>query len=124
MEQRDRELMIHLAKEAGLQFVDLNKVDIDKKLLSILASKIAKQYKAFPVFETKREIQIAVGDPLDVLAQDDIRTMLGLRNKEIVFRFADPDQIDDYIGKHYGDKERAKLRKEYTELIENIGKGN
>jgi len=68
-----------LAEQHGLEFVDLVHVDVDPSALSLLPEKLARRYEALPIrFLDEATVLIAVADPTNVLASDDLRLALGL----------------------------------------------
>ena len=68
-----------LAEQHGLEFLDLTHVDVDPSALSLLPEKLARRYEALPIrFLDEATVLIAVADPTNVLASDDLRLALGL----------------------------------------------
>ena len=69
-----------LAEQHGLAYLELGHVDIDPAATSLLPEKVARRLGALPVcFEADDVVLIAVSDPTDVLASDDLRFALGLQ---------------------------------------------
>jgi len=68
-----------LAEQHGLEFLDVIHVDVDPSALSLLPEKLARRYEALPIrFLDEATVLIAVADPTNVLASDDLRLALGL----------------------------------------------
>ncbi len=68
-----------LAEQHGLQFVDLNEEAVDRKVAALLPEQYARRYEAIPVrFVSDGLVLVAVADPTNVLASDDLRLALGL----------------------------------------------
>ena len=67
-----------LARQAGLEFVDLAEVEVDASLLERMPEHLARRYLAAPIrYDDDGAIVVAVADPTDVQAADDIRIAIG-----------------------------------------------
>src|SRR5712691_740022 len=68
-----------LAEQHGLEFLDLARVDVDPAAAGLLPEKFARRYDALPVrFLDEETVLVAVADPTNVLASDDLRLAMGL----------------------------------------------
>src|SRR5512146_157675 len=68
-----------LARQADLPFVDLREVEIDPEAAGLLPEKFARRYKALPLdFVDEDTVLVAVADPTNVIASDDLQLALGL----------------------------------------------
>jgi len=68
-----------LAEQHGLEFVDLAKVQLEPAAANLLPEKFARRYGALPVrFVDEDIVLVAVSDPTNVVASDDLRLALGL----------------------------------------------
>ena len=80
-----------LAERYGLDHVDLGVFSVDMSAANLVSTTIAKRYQAVPVaFADKRTLLVAMADPSNVLAVDDIAIMTGY---EIRVAVAPPDDI-------------------------------
>jgi type IV pilus assembly protein PilB len=69
-----------LAEQHGLEFLELGQFEVDPAAASLLPEKVARRLGALPICFTADDIVlIAVSDPTDVLASDDLRFALGLQ---------------------------------------------
>jgi type IV pilus assembly protein PilB len=68
-----------LAEQHGLEFVDLAKAQLEPAAANLLPEKFARRYDALPVrFVDEDLVLVAVSDPTNVVASDDLRLALGL----------------------------------------------
>jgi type IV pilus assembly protein PilB len=68
-----------LAEQHGLEFVDLAKTHLEPAAASLLPEKFALRYDALPIrFVDEDVVLVAVSDPTNVVASDDLRLALGL----------------------------------------------
>jgi type IV pilus assembly protein PilB len=80
-----------LAERYGLDHLDLGVFSVDMGAANLVTTAIAKRYQAVPVaFADKRTLLVAMADPSNVLAVDDIAIMTGY---EIRVAVAPPDDI-------------------------------
>jgi len=80
-----------LAERYGLDHLDLGIFQVDMSAANLVSTTVAKRYQAVPVaFADKRTLLVAMADPSNVLAVDDIAIMTGY---EIRVAVAPPDDI-------------------------------
>ncbi len=86
-----------VAERYGLDHVDLNVYKVDMGAANLLSMSAARRYRAIPVgYVNKETLLVAMADPADVLAVDDIQMMTGLHCQVAV---AAEDDIDALIGR-------------------------
>ena len=69
-----------LADQHGLDYLDLGQFEVDPAATSLLPENIARRLGALPIsFVDDDVVLIAVSDPTDVIASDDLRLALGLQ---------------------------------------------
>lgn len=68
-----------LAEQHGLEFVDLIESEVDQSVASLLPEQYARRYEALPVrLISEGLVLVAVADPTNIVASDDLRLALGL----------------------------------------------
>lgn len=77
-------LIALLARQIGLEFVDLTETQIDPTAASMITESLAKRYKALPIGFDHDKLIVAMSDPSNVFAIDDIRTLTGKDVKAVV----------------------------------------
>jgi type IV pilus assembly protein PilB len=86
-----------LAERYGLDHLDLDVFPVDMGAANLVVNTAAKRYRAVPVaFVDKRTLLLAMADPSNVLAVDDVAIMTGY---EVRVAVAPPDAIDDLISR-------------------------
>ena len=86
-----------LAERYGLDHLDLGVFQVDMSAANLVSTTIAKRYQAVPVaFADKRTLLVAMADPSNVLAVDDIAIMTG---HEVRVAVAPPDDITALISR-------------------------
>jgi type IV pilus assembly protein PilB len=86
-----------LAERYGLDHLDLGVFTVDMAAANLVSTTVAKRYQTVPVaFADKRTLLVAMADPSNVLAVDDIAIMTGY---EIRVAVAPPDDIATLISR-------------------------
>src|SRR5271165_1865714 len=86
-----------LAERYGLDHLDLGVFTVDMSAANLVSTTVAKRYQTVPVaFADKRTLLVAMADPSNVLAVDDIAIMTGYEIRPVV---AAPDDILALIGR-------------------------
>jgi type IV pilus assembly protein PilB len=86
-----------LAERYGLDHLDLSVLTVDMSAANLVSTAAAKRYQAVPVaFIDKRTLLVAMTDPSNVLAVDDIAIMTGY---EVRVAVAAPDDVEDLIAR-------------------------
>jgi type IV pilus assembly protein PilB len=86
-----------LAERYGLDHLDLDIFPVDMGAANLVLNTAAKRYQAVPVaFVDKRTLLLAMADPSNVLAVDDVAIMTGY---EVRVAVASPDAIGDLISR-------------------------
>jgi type IV pilus assembly protein PilB len=86
-----------LAERYGLDHLDLDVFPVDMGAANLVINTAAKRYQAVPVaFVDKRTLLLAMADPSNVLAVDDVAIMTGY---EVRVAVASPDAIGDLISR-------------------------
>jgi type IV pilus assembly protein PilB len=95
----EREVMEARAQEAGLGFADLDRMTIESSALNVVPERIVKNHSAIPVRKEGQTLWVAMSNPNNVSAIDDLRVASGCR---VVPVLAVKGAIEDAITKYYG----------------------
>ena len=68
-----------LAEQHGLEYLELGRFEVDPAAAGLLPEKVARRLGALPIAFADDAVLIAVADPTDVIASDDLRLALGLQ---------------------------------------------
>ena len=88
-----------IADALGTEYVDLTDKEISPGILRLIPSGLARLHRALPVGMSGSTLRVALVDPLDPRAAEDLRFAL---NKDIDVVIAPTEQIEDRIKQHYG----------------------
>ena len=104
-----------LSRHFGVPSVDLDGVEIDEAILKIIPADIARKYTILPVSKAGATVTLAMIDPTNVFAMDDVKFMTGYRVEPVV---ASEGQIKAAIDEHYGTTHALELKKVMEEVAE------
>jgi type IV pilus assembly protein PilB len=88
-----------IANGLSTDLIDLTTRDIRPEILRLIPSGLARLHGALPVELSGTTLRIALVDPFDLHAAEDLRFALG---KDIHVGVSPPDQIEALIKQHYG----------------------
>ena len=71
----EADVLKKLANELQIQFVDLDSIDMDYKLIERLPLTQLKKYNALPIYEDDLSITVVFNDPLNIEAQEAIQRL-------------------------------------------------
>ncbi|GIU87944.1 MAG: hypothetical protein KatS3mg009_2459 [Acidimicrobiia bacterium] len=94
----EAELVRTLAHQVGLEFVDLTERVADPSVASVVSESLARRYQAIPIGWEDGRLVVAMADPSNVFAVDDIRALAGAEVKTVV---ATATQIVETIDQLY-----------------------
>ncbi|MEG1255831.1 ATPase, T2SS/T4P/T4SS family [Clostridium sp.] len=74
------EIIIEVLKEQlGIERVTLSNIDIDVKAVKLVNEGLCKKHELFPFYTADGIIKVAISDPLNIFAMDDVAITTGLR---------------------------------------------
>ncbi len=95
----EREVLQARAQEMGYMFVDLDRVTAESSAINVVPERLVKTHNAIPVKKDGNNLYVAMANPANIMAQDDIKMASGCRVIPVV---AVPGAIEDAIKKYYG----------------------
>ncbi|MBF0330702.1 MAG: Flp pilus assembly complex ATPase component TadA [Candidatus Omnitrophica bacterium] len=114
---KEKDLLLLLVKELRIPSIDLRHFKLDEKLKEIVSERIARKYQLVPLASLGDGITVALSDPFNVFALDDLRDFTG-RRIDVVMAAA--SQVRDAIDKLYS----AGSQNTVAEVSKNIDVGD
>jgi type IV pilus assembly protein PilB len=75
----EEKLIAFLSRQYGIQSITLSQLDIDPDVLKLVPEQIARKYEVLPIKRQGNQLTLAMGDPTNVFALDDIGFMTNLQ---------------------------------------------
>lgn len=88
-----------IADHIGTEVVDLKEISFEEELLKTIPSTTARMYQVLPIADWGDTLRVAMADVLNPSVIDELGFII---KKEIQVVVADPTQVMDVIDKHYG----------------------
>nr|MCR4892147.1 type II secretion system protein GspE [Lachnospiraceae bacterium] len=105
----EEELIEALQMQLGIEFIDLTKINIPTELAQTVPKNIAKQYQVVPVKVVKDELFLAMSDPLNFYAIEEVRKAV---HKKVIPMVATTAGVEHSIQILYGNEGAAKAIEE------------
>lgn len=96
-----------LSRQYGVPSVNLSKLEIDPEITNLVPVDVCQKYMVMPIRRVGATLTIAMVDPTNVFALDDIKFMTGLNVEPVV---ATEEGIKKAIEKYYGASWDEKLK--------------
>ncbi|MFN2446818.1 MAG: type IV-A pilus assembly ATPase PilB [Vicinamibacterales bacterium] len=104
---RDEEITELLSRQYGVPSIALHQFDIDAAVLKLVPAETARKYQIVPLSRAGATLTIAMVDPTNVFAMDDIKFMTGYNVEPVV---ASEAAVLEAIERYYGAAAPAALR--------------
>lgn len=105
-----------LSRQYGIPSVNLELFDIDDSVLRLIPQEVAQKYSVLPLSRVGATLTLAMVDPTNVFAMDDIKFMTGLNVEPVVVAEASVQQA---ISKYYSTTREIELASVTAEVAPN-----
>jgi len=109
----DDEITSFLSRQYGIPAVNLEHFDITDDVIKRIPMEVAQRYTIIPLSRTGSTLTIAMADPTNIYALDDIKFITGLNIEPVV---ASEYSIRQGIEKYYGTESSIELLKVMQDL--------
>jgi type IV pilus assembly protein PilB len=100
----EEQLLRAVAEHLNLEYLNLEDIDIDKAVLRIMPSSVARMYRAVPVAIAGNTVTVAVMDPYNAQLVGELSFILG---KDVQLAVAPSKQIEDAILRFFGEESES-----------------
>ena len=109
-----REVTEALAEQFGIEVVDPSELEIPRDVIDLVSQDIARKHHLLPIGRNNGKLQVAMADPLDFDALDNIRFATNCEVEQVL---ATREAIDLAISKNHGMEEATVdgMLQEFTE---------
>ena len=95
----EKDVVEAMGRQMGVRFVDLEAMQLDPELARLIPEHLAQRYKVIPVGQQDNRLTLAMVDPLNVIALDDIRLITGFDIDPVI---ATDDAITKALNGQFG----------------------
>ena len=100
----EEQLLRAVAEHLNLEYLNLEDIDIDKAVLRIMPSSVARMYRAVPVAIAGNTVTVAVMDPYNPQLVGELSFILG---KDVQLAVAPSKQIESTILRFFGEESES-----------------
>lgn len=97
--------------QLGIKKVNLYELEIDRKLINIIDEELARKYQLLPLKKTNDRLLVAMVDPLDYFAIDDLRLSTGFHIEPVI---AKKHEVQVALNRYYG------MQKSIDKMLEDM----
>lgn len=105
---KEKDLMLALTKSLHIPPINLTKLEIKPEVIKIIPEHVAMHYQLIPISKIGENLTVAVSDPLNIFALDDIRALTNYKVKSVL---STEEDIKGAILRYYS-KDAAQLIKD------------
>jgi type IV pilus assembly protein PilB len=106
---KDEEITSLLSRQYGVPSINLDHFEVDPTIIKIIPAETARKYQVLPLSRSGAVLTIAMADPTNVFAMDDIKFMTGYNVEPVV---ASEIALERAIDRYYGSSRSLQLRQE------------
>jgi len=111
----DEDVTNFLSRQYGVPAINLSFFEIDSSVVKLIPQETAKRYQILPLSRVGASLTIAMVDPTNVFAMDDIKFMTGFNIEPVV---ASETAIMEHIEKAYGSSQEEDMEKVMASVAE------
>jgi type IV pilus assembly protein PilB len=112
---KEDEITQVLSEQYGVPSINLRHFEIEGSVIDLIPAEVAQKYLVVPVNRTGATLTIAMADPTNVFAMDDIKFMTGYNVEPVV---ASEMAIREAIETYYGSAHSLELKRVMDEMAE------
>ncbi|HEV8393481.1 MAG TPA: type IV-A pilus assembly ATPase PilB [Vicinamibacterales bacterium] len=96
---KEAEITALLSKQFGVPSIAIGQFQIDPAVIKLVPAETAQKYQIIPLSRSGATLTIAMTDPTNVFAMDDIKFMTGYNVEPVV---ASESEVDEALQRYYG----------------------
>lgn len=117
----ERQIIEVLEFQMGIPHMDLNKIFIDPKIPHMISENLARKHGLIPIKKERNTLTVAMVDPLNIFAIDDIELSTSLKVKPIIATKSDIlSAIEQYYEAENAEKALEELKQNYQAELTDI----
>ncbi len=116
----DDEVTAVLSRQYGVPSINLAYFEADPSVIKLIPMDTAHKYQVLPLSRVGSSLTLAMVDPTNVFAMDDIKFMTGFNVEPVV---ASEAAIMEAMKKYYGSAEEQERKKEIEDIVSFIDEG-
>ena len=107
----EEDILEAIETQTGIEKIDLNSIEFDNKTLNLVTENLCRRHVLIPFGFKNNKIQIAMSDPLNIFAIDDVNISTGIEPEIYISSKSD---IQKFIDLNYSTEQVFKAAQELT----------
>ncbi|MDP9146000.1 MAG: Flp pilus assembly complex ATPase component TadA, partial [Actinomycetota bacterium] len=103
----DDDITSLLSRQYGVPSINLDHFEVDQGVVKLIPAETSRKYQVLPLSRSGATLTVAMADPTNVFAMDDIKFMTGYNVEPVV---ASESSLDQAIDRYYGSSRGLQLR--------------
>jgi len=79
-----KKIALSAAQEFGVSLLDINAIELDKDITKLVKEELIKKHHALPIFKRGKRLYVALSDPTNLQALDEIKFAVGMATDVIL----------------------------------------
>lgn len=104
------DLLQALEIQLGIQRIYLDMITVDRQAVKMISESLSKKYNVLPVQFIEDKLLVLMNDPLNIIAEEDVRIASGY---EVKIALCGKDEIAQAISKYYSEDYMKKTAEEF-----------
>jgi len=110
----DQDITEVLSQQFSVPAVDLDHLEVDENIIKLIPIEICRKYQVVPVSKFGATLTVAMADPSNVFALDDLKFLTGYNIEPVV---ASDMAVVRALDKYYGTDHSVELKKVMDDLV-------
>lgn len=103
-----------LEMQLGIAYIELSKMYIDTEVPKLINENLARRHTLIPIKKERNKLTVAMTDPLNIFARDDVNIATGLDIEPVIASRKDIlNAIDQYYGKQRAEKAIEEFKRQF-----------
>lgn len=116
---QEKQIIEVLEFQLGIPHMDLDKYYIDPDIPRLINENLARRHSLIPIRKDRDKLIVAMSDPLNIFARDDVKIATGLEVEPVIATRNDiVNAIEQYYGRQRAEQAIEEFKKQYN--FENI----
>lgn len=109
-------ILSFLSEKLDIPPISLSHLKLDQEVLNLIPKKLIKNYQLIPISKLANVLTIAMADPFNFFAVDDVKSITGFEIRVVVASY---DEVMEIIKRHY----TFQMSQEIKQILEDIDEG-
>lgn len=107
----EEEILDAIEEQTGIKKVNLNETIFDRRVIKLVSQNLCEKYTLIPFGMNENKIKVALSDPLNIYAVDDLSISTGF---EVESYLSNKSDINKFIQLYYSSEQMNKAAEELT----------